>query len=372
MARLVHDGDVVEIDAAVYKCDQSVRWTANDLTLIGVGGQPVLDASGCTITGRKGIWNPSGENLIVDNVAFIGAKGPDNNDAGIRYDGSGYLYITHSYFRDNQDGILYTPDKRHLATSNLVIDHSEFAHNGIESGQAHNMYITLCHSFVLRFSYSHGAIVGHEVKSRADATYILYNRLADEADGTSSYNIDIPQGGLTYIIGNVIQKSADAGNPANISYEVESEVNPVQKLYIAFNTIVESAPEMNDWHVLFIRDKGLAEARMVDNLIVGADEFSLLQGDGAHKVKLQGNLVTDHPGFADADHRIYTLSAGSPAIGHAVDPGTGSGFPLLPKYQFVFPHDGVPRPVGGKLNVGAYQYVPGQRFPPARWEKGQP
>src|SRR5262249_29344686 len=37
VAGLVHDGDVVEIAAATYKCDQSVRWTANNLTLIGVG-----------------------------------------------------------------------------------------------------------------------------------------------------------------------------------------------------------------------------------------------------------------------------------------------------------------------------------------------
>src|SRR5215475_13138788 len=56
---LVRDGDIVEIAAATYKCDQSVRWTANNLTLIGVGGRAVLDATGCSIRGGKGIWNPT-------------------------------------------------------------------------------------------------------------------------------------------------------------------------------------------------------------------------------------------------------------------------------------------------------------------------
>lgn len=110
VAGLVHDGDIVEIDAATYECDQSVRWTANNLTLVGIGGRAVLDATGCPISGGKGIWNPSGKNLVVANIEFLGAAVGDGNGAGIRYDGSGYLYITNSYFHNNQDGILYTPN----------------------------------------------------------------------------------------------------------------------------------------------------------------------------------------------------------------------------------------------------------------------
>ena len=315
----------------------------------------MLDATGCVITGRKGIWNPSGTNLIVDNIEFLGATVPDNNGAGIRYDGSGYLYITNSYFHDNQDGILYTANQQTLATNNVVIDHSEFAHNGVRTGQSHNMYISVCNSFVLRFSYSHDAFIGHEVKSRSNTNYILYNRIAGEASGRSSYNIDLPQGGLSYIIGNVIEKSPNADNAANISYSVEPQTNPVQKLYIAYNTIVNNSNRVNDRSVLFIKDKGLVEARMVDNLIVGVPETHLLVGDGAAKVQVAGNVVTTTPGFFDQANRIYNLTAGSPAIDRAIDAGNGSGFPLEPKYQFVFPHGGEPRPVVGRMDVGAYR-----------------
>ena len=334
VARLVRDGDIVEIDAAVYKCDQSVRWTANNLTLVGVGGRPVLDATGCKITGGKGIWNPSGKNLIVDNIAFVGARVASQNGAGIRYDGTGYLYITHAYFHDNEDGILYTPNQRFLATNNLVIDRSEFDHNGYPTGQAHNMYINPCNSFVLRFSYSHDAIIGHEVKSRAWSNYILYNRIADEANGTASYDIDLPQGGISYIIGNVIQKAPNADNSSNISYAVENaRPNPVQRLYIAYNTIINQSSHVQARHVLFIQDRNLVQARMVDNLIVGVPASALMTGDAADKVQLAGNVVTDRPSVYDAAHRLYFLTAGSPAVHRAVPAGDGSGFPLQPKIR---------------------------------------
>ena len=350
---LVHNGDIVEIDAGTYKCVQSVKWRANNLTLVGVGGRAIMDATGCRITGGKGIWNPRGNNLIVDNIGFTGARVPDQNGAGIRYDGTGYLYITHALFKDNQDGILYTPNQSHLATNNVVIDHSEFAHNGMPTGQAHNMYINECHSFVLRFSYSHDAIIGHEVKSRAYSNYILYNRIADEANGTASYDIDLPQGGLSYIIGNIIQKSPDSNNTANISYAVEHRINPVQRLYVAYNTIINDAAETGRRRVLFIRDKGLVQARLVDNLLVGFSKGHLLRGDGAGKVQLEGNVVTNDPKFSNPARRIYRLTAGSPAVGRAIDAGTGDGFPLTAKYEFTFPHGRKARPVVGKRDVGA-------------------
>ena len=110
VAQQVRDGDIVEIDAGVYTCDAGVLWRANFLTLVGVGGRAVLDATGCGIPGGKGIWNPVARGMIVDNIEFIGAAVGDANGAGIRYDGSGYLYITNSFFHDNQNGILYTPD----------------------------------------------------------------------------------------------------------------------------------------------------------------------------------------------------------------------------------------------------------------------
>ncbi|HUN40102.1 MAG TPA: right-handed parallel beta-helix repeat-containing protein [Acetobacteraceae bacterium] len=366
IAKKLGDGDVVEIDAGTYRCtEQSIAWSANDITVIGVGAGAVFDATGCTISGDKGIFNPRGRNMIIDNIAFIGARGPSNNDAGIRLDGGGYVYITRSYFAHSQNGVLLTPG----APANIVIDHSVFDDNGNcvnASGCGHNMYISNpqnADSFVLRFSYSHNADTGHEVKSRAQVNYILYNRLADEATGRASYEVDLPNGGLSYVIGNVIQKGPDAQNGNAIAYAEEGAVNPVQDLYIASNTIVNE-DRVPDYRWALLLGPRVARAEMVNNLIVGLPSAArVVDGPSAGALQQRNNIITDSPGFANEADRIYNLTARSPAVHAGIDPGEVNGFSLAPHFEFQLPDTGVARRAVGALDVGAYEYTPGQAVP---------
>lgn len=370
------DGDVVEIDAGTYTCDQSIVWRANNITVIGVGGRPVFDSSTCALSGDKGIFNPRGTNMIIDNIEFAGAHGRSANGAGIRLDGGGYVYLTNLYFHDNQNGILMTPyapliNSAVASSTTVAIDHSEFSHNGLGAyGRTHNIYVSHgVNTLVMRFSYSHNAHTGHEVKSRALHNYILYNRLADEATGDASYELDLPQGGLSYVIGNVIQKGVHASNGSNMTFSVESPrapTNPIQEIYIANNTIVNDAQNAHSRRALFIKDNGLTKALMVNNLIVGIPRAQVVGGTGSSKVQSVNNIVTDAPGFYDQAHRIYQLTSRSPAVNAGVNPGTSpEGFSLVPHFQFVFPHGGQARPTVGALDVGAYEYVPGQTVIPA-------
>jgi len=368
IARQLHDGDVVEIDAGNYGCsEQSIIWTANNITVMGVGGRAVFNATGCTISRDKGIFNPGGTNMIIDNIAFIGVQGPSRNDAGIRLDGGGYVYITHSYFGNSQNGVLLTPG----TPANIVIDHSEFNDNGNcanAAGCGHNMYISNpanADSFVLRFSYSHNANAGHEVKSRAQLNYILYSRLADEATGHASYEIDISNGGLTFIVGNIIQKGPDAENGNVMAYAEEGAINPIQKLYIANNTIVNSFRNPGGRWALLL-GKGVTEAKMVNNLIVGLTSSThVADGVGAGMLEEQHDVITDSPEFYNEAARNYYLTATSPAVDAGVDPGSTNGFSLRPGYEFQFPVSGVARPVFGALDAGAYEYTPHQVVPVA-------
>lgn len=363
VAALVHDGDIVEIDAARYACDTGVKWSAQYLTLLGVGGRPVIDANGCGVVGDKGIWNPRGDGLIVDNIEFAGAAGPSHNDAGIRYDGTGYLYVTRSYFHNDENGILVTSSAS--AANDVVLDHCEFAHNGVGDGRTHNIYISggprVANSFVIRFSYSHDARVGHEVKTRALTNYIVYNRLADEENGDSSYDVDVPQGGLTYIIGNIIQHSSRAENAAMVAYSAEDTHNPDQEVYVVGNTFVSEIPKRGV--AVNLHDNGLQTAKMIDNLVVGVSPDNLV-GISPQKMSLSNNVVTDAPAFYDQAQREYHLTAASPAVHAGVDPGVAHGVPLAPAYEFTFPAGGVPRPNTGTLDVGAYQYESGQKISP--------
>ncbi|EGV28252.1 hypothetical protein ThidrDRAFT_3955 [Thiorhodococcus drewsii AZ1] len=361
VASLVQDGDVVEIEAATYACDTGVKWSANFLTLVGVGGRPVLDATDCSIPGGKGIWNPTkaAQNLIVDNIAFVGASVSDRNGAGIRFDGGGYLYITNSYFSDNENGVLITPASPNMA--DVVIDRSEFSHNGVSGGRTHNMYISgNVSSFVLRFSYSHDSHIGHLVKTRALKSYILYNRLADEVDGDSSYNIDVPQGGLTYIIGNIIQQGPNSPNYGMVSYSAESNPHPEQRLFVSGNTFVNDGKATAT--ALKLYDKGLSDALLVNNLFVDIAADRVVSG-AFSLATLDNNLVTDAPGFFDRSNRVYVLTASSGAMDAGVDAGDYGGFSLSPVYQYQFPRSGRARPVLGALDIGAKEYDPSE-IPP--------
>ena len=181
-AKAARDGDVVEIDAGVYPGDAAI-WTQNDLIIRGVDGRARLEADGAHADG-KGIWVITGHNATVENVEFSGARSPHRNGSGIRGEGIG-LTVRHCLFHDNEAGLLAGggPESR------IVVERSEFAHNGSGDGHSHNIYVGSAASFTLRASSSHHARVGHNVKSRAARTDILYNRIMDEADGPATRSI---------------------------------------------------------------------------------------------------------------------------------------------------------------------------------------
>jgi hypothetical protein len=118
-----------------------------------------------------------------------------------------------------------------------VIDSSVFARNGARDGLSHNLYINHVASFTLRYSYSTDARVGHLVKSRALRDYILYDRLTGER-GTDSYELDLPNGGLSYVIGTVIEQGPRTQNSNMLAYGEEGELNPDSRLYAVNDTFV--------------------------------------------------------------------------------------------------------------------------------------
>ena len=140
----------------------------------------------------------------------------DANGAGIRMQ-TGNLTINDCYFHHNENGILTSAEG-----GTLTIDDSEFAFNGRTAPVARH---TICMSaqidaLVITDSYFHDANVGHEIKSRAETTIITNNRIQDQA-GTSSYSIDISNGGNATITGNVIEQGPNSENNYIIAYGAE-------------------------------------------------------------------------------------------------------------------------------------------------------
>jgi hypothetical protein len=350
VAAAAQSGDVIEIDAGVYT-DDIVVWRQNNLTLRGVGaGRAHMRATreipyipGNDQQNGMGIWVARGNNTKVENIEFSGAAVPDRNGAGIRAEGPN-LSVCNAYFHDNENGILG-------GSGDVVVDYSEFSLNGgCEPGYgcSHNMYILPgTNRFYLRHSYSHHARIGHNVKSRARENYILYNRIMDESDGTSSYAIDLPNGGLSYLIGNLVQQGPLTENAAMIAYGVEGLSNPSRTLYAVNNTLVNDRGSGT-----FLLLQSGSTATVMNNMFVG--NGTTIRGAATAVT----NLSTNTPNFVNRGAYDYRLTISSPGLNAGTAPGSGDGFDLTPLYQYVHNAGREPRARNDAIDIGAYEYVP--------------
>ena len=205
------NGDTIDVSAGTYTNDTATIDTS--ITLQAVGGTVDLVETQA-LANEKGIFivgDPShAPDVTINGFRFSGAETPaGNNGAGIRYQ-AGNLTLNNDTFVSNQDGILATPEV--AGTGSVTINNSEFSANGAGNGYTHNIYIGAIAEFTLTDSYSHDANLGHEVKSRAENNTITDNVIADN-NSTSSYSIDLPNGGNATISGNTIQQGPNSGNP---------------------------------------------------------------------------------------------------------------------------------------------------------------
>lgn len=231
------DGDTIEIVGDWIYSGDVCAITHNDLVIRGVEGRPTIDAAGRAF-GGKGIWVVTGNNVTVENVEMLGAKVPDHNGAAIRVEGTGFT-LRRAFLHDNENGILTGTNPN----SRVLIEFSEFGHNGAGDGQSHNLYIGNINTLIFRYSYSHDANIGHDLKSRAGTNIIAYSRFAgtppgrpgSTASGKPSFEIDLPSAGTSYVIGNVIEQPAANDNSNILAYGEEKQPNPQQDLYVINN-----------------------------------------------------------------------------------------------------------------------------------------
>src|SRR6478736_1066455 len=176
-------GDTIEIQSGVYNDDfLTIR---HNLTLWALNGQVFMTADQNAPNG-KAIITEGGQGVSVTIRGFdiSGARVTDNNGAAIRYEG-GNLVLGHSYIHNNQEGLLATPPANLFGRGVIVIGNSEFASNGDGSGFTHNIYVGDLKQFTINASYIHDAIVGHEIKSRAETTIVTNNRIFDNTGSAS-------------------------------------------------------------------------------------------------------------------------------------------------------------------------------------------
>ena len=340
-ASFARDGDVFEVQAGDYHGDVAV-WTKDNITVRAVGGRVRLIAAGMAAEG-KAIWVLRGGRMTVQGIDFSGAKVPDKNGAGIRLE-KGKLMVQDCTFTNNENGILTGGDPQ----AELEIVNSEFGYNGFGDGQSHNLYVGGIASLSVTGSYFHHAKVGHLLKSRAAVNHIFYNRLTDEIGGSASYELEFPNGGLAYVVGNIIQQGSQTQNPYLISYAAEGYKWPKNALYLVNNTLVDNRPSGG----IFLRVKpGDVTVKAVNNLLVGKGSL-----DAAAPGEYKNNFTVDWNEFDLAAREDYRLKRSSKLIGKAIDAGSADGQALMPTSEYVHPRSTVTlqRP---PRNPGALQSV---------------
>lgn len=336
------DGDTIEIDGAGSYVGDVCGITKNQLTIRGTGGRAKIDAGGKNAQG-KAIWVVQGADTTIENVELTGAAVPDLNGAGIRQEGKN-LTVRGCFFHDNENGILAGD----VADSEILIENSEFDHNGAGDGFSHNLYINHVAKLTFRYNWSHRSVIGHLLKSRAAENYVLYNRITGESDGTSSYELDFPNGGKTYVIGNLIEQGTMTDNPSMLAYIEEGAVatSPSHQLYVVNNTFVNDKKSGTFLNIA----ANAAPAVVTNNVFFGGGTLSNQAG-----AVLSHNYTETAPCLVDAAAFDYHLTANAPCVNTGSDPGDGDGFALAPTAHYVHPASSTGRSGAGVIDVGAYE-----------------
>jgi Right handed beta helix region len=290
-AAAAHDGDRVEIAGGDYHGDVAV-WSASRLRIVGVKTRPRISADGNQVQG-KGIWVVRGDDIVVENVEMSGARVPDGNGAAIRLEGRNFV-LRDAYLHDNEEGILSGANP----TSEVTIEHCEFARNGSGDGRTHNVYIGAIAKLTVSRSYLHHAISGHNLKSRAAVTVVTDNRLADEADGRASYEADFPNGGKVTLAFNIFQKGASSENDATVAYGEEGLApDGAHELIAKGNTFVSQRP--NGVRFLAIAP-GKVMANVNGNVFAGVGtlpDIANIRTNNAVQREMPGNVDLKPNGF---------------------------------------------------------------------------
>src|SRR5271166_3312026 len=252
-AAAAHDGDHVMIAAGSY-FDCAV-WRANDLTIEGAG-------SDATVITDKAC---NGKALFI-------AQG---NDITIRGEG-GDLTIEHVQFVNNQNGILAGT----LPGKKIIVRDSVFIRNGTceSGGCAHGIYVGGMALLRVERTRFFETRQGHSIKSRAQRTEVIGCDIADGADGTSSYPVEVPNGGAVVLRDNHIQKGPNSENhTAALVIGAEGITQPTPEIIVERNTfLVEGG-----YNAYLVNNITATEAELKGNILQG--NAKALRGDGVVK-----------------------------------------------------------------------------------------
>ncbi len=373
---LVGDGDTIYIDGGVYSND-ATKWNNKNLKFIGLGttvNRTILRYTG-DIPNGKGIFvfdlpgttdNPYLENIVFDGAQVSDANG--GNGAGIRFQANN-ITINNCKFVNCQNGIL--EGNGNVTTSNVIIMNSEFQNNGYQlpndptySGYEHHIYIsTSADTLLVKNCYFHQPRgQANSLKTRAQRSFILYNLIDEEAGGYGSWEINIAEGGLNIIMGNVIIQGTSGANHGIISYDATT--NAFQDFYFVNNTVINKFVGNSRYFNTFPAI-GINTFKIYNNIFasVPGSTNTLFAGNIPSVLDTSKNINAANYlslGFTNPLFNDYSLTLTSTlAINKGINAGlTKTGFLLTPLEMYKSSSNTlIPRSIiGGSIDIGAFEY----------------
>jgi hypothetical protein len=242
----------------------------------GHAGQPVVLKATIPLPNQKGIILADAS-LTVDGLTFTGAAIANTlggNGAGIRDQDTApgaTLMVLNSTFTGNQEGILTGNN----ASQTITVINSKFINNGNPNPAyfQHGLYVNKAGTLSVGNSLFCGQLIGHDIKSRAQTTIVSGNLLYDGAAnaslgcnaGSTSYAVDMPNGGAAALSGNQIFQGAASPNYKLVAYGEEGLVYGANTLAASGNRFVSSGTP----NATAIWDPHCVTAQLSGNTFIG-------------------------------------------------------------------------------------------------------
>ena len=298
------NGDTIKIYAGTYS-DVGIL-NASNVTVIGVGGRPIIDAKGLIANGR-GIWVINGNNTILDNIEMKnednGKRGEAAWDQGAVYLNGSSLTMRNMYIHHNMQGFFNNTNAG--TTCNLLIENSIFDFNGDGGGHSHNLYVN--HNITkltMRGVWSRNCNGGHILKNRAYSSDVQGCMFTDPKGVSLNWFIDIPDGGQHVFVGNIVEhNNANAGSTM-LAYGEDTPNPGPNSLLIAQNTFI------NDGNGQFLDKLQKVNAVIKQNIFIGSNAPTITNNQVAQKSDLKNpagfNYRIQNPTKGTINYAFYT------------------------------------------------------------------